>query len=596
MDSQKITPSKKGINFIVGIFAIVGGLTVLGGFLFVIIILAFSGDGPVPDQTILEINFEKSFIEYVYDDPFSIAAFGSQASVRDIVDALERASEDKRVKGFVARVGGQTMGMAQIQEIRDAVIAFRKSGKPAVVFSETFGEMGPGNGSYYLSTAFDKIYLQPSGSLGLTGIMYEGMFLKGFFEKVGLVPRGDRRYEYKNAFDQFMQTEFTKYHEEALQAVMNSHFGQMLNGIAEGRNMEEQQVRTLFDNGPFLAREALDADLVDGLLYRDQVYDQLREEVGEGSQFLYLSKYLKRAGRVHKNGTKIALIYGVGTIMRGAGGIDPLSLEPSMGSEQVIRPFKAALKDPEVKAILFRVDSPGGSAIASDTIWREVARAVENDIPVIVSMGNVAGSGGYYIAMPATKIIAQPGTITGSIGAYGLKMLTNEIWEKLGITWDDISTSTNSTVWSTTHDYTPEQWDKLQQWLDNVYEDFTGKVAAGRGMSLEKVLEVAKGRIWTGEDALEHGLVDELGGFSTALDLIRDELSLEEDAPLNISLFPKPKSLFESFLAEGDDSSEPDNILARSVRSLQPVTDLLRQAGVFSNQGVLTMPGIYKIK
>ena len=598
--TQTQAPQKKsGLGFIVGIFAIIGGVTILGFTILIIGILAFYGEEGVPGNTILEIDFERGFIDDIPDDPVAIAMLGSNLIVRDVLDALEKAKNDSRVTALIAKIGAGSISLAHIQEFRDAIADFRSSGKPAIAWSETFGEFGPGNGAYYLATAFDEIYLQPSGDLGLTGLMSEGMFFKGVLDKLGIVPRGDRRMEYKSAFNQFTETGYTEFHREATSKVINSQFGQIVRGIAESRGFSESEVRDLIDRGPFLGYEALDENLVDGIAYRDEVYDIVRSRVDEDAELLYLSKYLKRAGRPNNKGTGVALIYGVGAISRGASGFDPLFSEPSMGSESVAKAFRTAVDDDDIEAILFRVDSPGGSYNASDIIWREVILAREKGKPVIVSMGGVAGSGGYFVAIPANKIVAQPGTVTGSIGVLSVKLLLNGMWEKIGLSWDEIHTSENGTVWSSNHDYTPAQWERFQTWLDRVYADFTTKVADGRNMSLEKVAEVAKGRIWSGEDALELGLVDELGGYATALRLIREALDLEEDAPIKLRVIPKSKSWFEMLLQESPDNSEKSaamSILIRTMEALQPITSLIKELGLSNGENILMMPGIDKIR
>jgi len=265
-----------------------------------------------------------------------------------------------------------------------------------------------------------------------------------------------------------------------------------------------------------------------------------------------------------------------------------------MGSETVAAALRAAAADDKVKAIVFRVNSPGGSYVASDTIWREVVKAKEAGKPVVVSMGNVAGSGGYFVSMSATKIVAQPGTVTGSIGVVAGKMLTRKFWQDYaGITWDNVHTSRNATIWAGTHDYSPEQWQKVQDFLDRVYEDFTIKVSQGRQMEKEKVLEVAKGRIWTGEDAKEHGLVDELGGFDVALRLARTEAGLKPDAAIKVAVFPRPKRLIETLLKRGPDSSEPRAEVVAAHQALETIRPLYRMAkeiGLVEENDVLRIP------
>jgi protease-4 len=482
-------------KLIIGLLAVIGGLAVLA---FLIMILSLAIVAPVhksvPGKVILEMDFEKPLVEYVSDEPLARALMREVMTVRDVVDALERASKDKRVVGLVAMVGSARMGIAVIQEIRDAVVRFADSGKFAVAYSETFGEFGPGNGAYYLATAFDEIYLQPSGDLNLTGLMYETPFLRGTLDKLYVEPRMDHRKEYKNAMNIFTEREYNQPHREAIEALMNSQFSQIIGGITKSRSLAEERVTELVDQAPLLGAEAVKASLVDGLLYRDEVYELVKARV-EGAKLLYLGRYLERAGRPHKKGPKIALIYGVGGVHRGESEYDALSGSSSMGSDTVSAAFREAVADKKVKAIVFRVNSPGGSYVASDAIWREVLKAKEAGKPVIASMGNIAASGGYFVSMAADKIVAQPGTITGSIGVIVGKLLTRDFWlEHIGVSWDEVHTSDNAALWTSTQDYSPQQWQKVQDFLDRVYDDFTAKVAEGRQMSVEEVLKVATGR------------------------------------------------------------------------------------------------------
>jgi protease-4 len=483
--------------------------------------------------------------------------------------------------------------MAQVQELRNAIQAFRAKKKPAIAYAETFGEFGPGGGAYYLATAFDEIWLQPSGDIGLTGVILESPFVRGTLDKLGVKPRMDHRYEYKNAMNFYTDKKYDPYHKEAMEKLMNSWFSQLLKGISESRHLTEAQVRSLVDRGPFLGKEAQDAGLVDGLAYRDEVYATVRKKAGEGAKFLFLDEYLKRAGKPHSSGKTIALIYGVGAVSRGDGGYSPVSGEEVMGSDHVTAAFRQAVKDPDVKAILFRVDSPGGSYVASDSIWRETMQAKKAGKPVVVSMGNLAGSGGYFVAMAADKIVAQPGTITASIGVLGGKMLTADFWEKVGLSWDDVHTSANSTMWTGTHDYSTAEWSRFQTWLDRVYTDFTGKVAQGRNLPKDKVLQIAKGRIWTGEDAKELGLVDELGGFPEALKLAKEAAKIPEKEDVNLKVYPPKKTPLQMLLEEGPRSSDPEGAavvsLARDLKEFQPLIRRIKILALGSQAGVLSM-------
>jgi protease-4 len=546
----------------------------------------------IPSKVILEADLEHRLVEYVPDDPVARIVSGRTPTMLNLIEALQRAATDHRVVGLIARVGEAGLPLADVQEIRDAVIAFRHTGKPAIAYAETFGEESKANGSYYLATAFDRIYLQPSGELGLAGLMAETPFLRGTLDKLGFIPRLDHRSEYKSAMNELTETKYTPAHKEANEKIVDSEFGQIVTGIAKARNLSADKVRALINRGPFLGDEALDAKLVDKLGYRDAAYDDIKKKAGPHAKFLYLSKYLDRAGSPYDDGTTVALIYGVGDILRGKSGYNPIFQHATMGADTVAAAFRAAAADKSVKAILFRIDSGGGSYVASDTIWREVARAKKAGKPIIVSMGAVAGSGGYFIALPADKIVAQPATLTASIGVFAGKLLTTNFWDKLGISWDEVHSSSNAMAYSGLHDFTPEQWARFETWLDRVYDDFTTKVADGRKLPKEKVLEIAKGRVWTGEDAKALGLVDELGGFPVALRLVREAAKLPADAKIKLKLFPPKKSVIEKLLAEGPDNSQKpgDETIARALEIIQPLAHAARDLGLTTDSDVLRMP------
>lgn len=575
----------------VRILTAIGALTVLGFVLLFLGALMLGREG-VPGRVILELDLEQELAEYVPDDPVAQAVHGRKPTVRDLVEALHRAAEDGRVLGLVARVGSGGLGFAQVEEIRDAVAVFRASGKPAVLFSETFGEMGPGHGGYYLATAFDRIYMQPSGDVGLTGLVSESPFFAGTFEQYDVEVRMDHRHEYKNALNPFTEREFTDAHREATTRILQTVHGTIVRAIATARQLPEERVEQVIASGPLLGEEAVRAGLVDRLAYRDEVFDSLRAEVGGNADYLYVGQYLSRAGRFHDRGETVALIYGVGGVQRGESQFNPVLGGLSMGSETVTRAFHRAVADPAVRAIVFRIDSPGGSYVASDAVWREVVRARAAGKPVIATMGNVAASGGYFVAMPADRIIAQPSTLTGSIGVLGGKMVTRELWNRFGVTFDDVEVGGNGGFYSGIQDYTPEEWARLQAWLDRVYVDFTAKVADGRSMTREQVHEVARGRVWTGVDARQVGLVDDLGGFDVALRHTREVLGLEPDARIHLRVFPEERTLLEALLdRDRRPSSRPEAALAlRMLEAVQPALRTARQAGVFGTPGVLTMP------
>jgi len=570
---------------IIRFLAILGALSLLSTA--VVLIAVIGAKGRVPSKTILEADFEQTYLENSPETATAQLLLSDKETLRDVVDAIDRGAADDRVVGMIARIGAAPMGMAQTQEIRDAIQRFRAHKKFAVAYSETFGEFGPGNSAYYLATAFDHIYLQPSGDVGLTGIILESPFIKGTLSKLGVTFHGDHRYEYKNALNFYTETKYTGPHKEAMTAIMNSWFKQMKDGICSARQFDPAKFQSLVDAGPYLGKEAVGAGLVDAVAYRDEVYGEVKKKAGDGAELLYLGKYLARAGRPHTRGKTVALVFGVGGVTRGKSDYDPVQGSQNMGSETVAGAIRAAAEDNDVKAILFRVDSPGGSYVASDTIWREVVRARQAGKPVIVSMGNVAGSGGYFVAMAANKIVAQPGTITASIGVLGGKMLTSGLWDKVGLSWDEVHQGQNATMFTGTQDYTPAEWGRFEAWLDRVYLDFTSKVADGRKLPKEKVLEIAKGRIWSGEDAKNLGLVDELGGYDTALKLAKKAIGVSENDEVKIVVYPRPKSFFKNLMdRRGADNSDQEAVgqtLARVLADVQPMARKLRAVGITNN-------------
>jgi protease-4 len=518
----------------------------------------------VPTRTLLEADFEMDYVEHLPEDRLGRLLMGRTPHLLDAVAALARASEDKRVTMLVAKVGATRMKLAKIQEIRDAVIRFREKGKKAIAYAETFGESGPGNSAYYLATAFDRIYLQPSGNVGLTGLGIKTPFLRDLLKKAGVEPKLSHRKEYKSAAYLFTESKYNEPHREADQAVLESLLSQIVDGIARARALTANEVLSLVQRGPFSSEEAVREKLVDGLAYRDQVYEAAKKEAGENSRPMHLFEYLKRAGRPYAGKRKIALIYGVGPIVRGKSRWTPLGSH-IMGSKTVAESFRQAVKDKTVKAIIFRINSPGGSYVASDVIWRETLRAKQEGKPVIVSMSEVAGSGGYFVAAAADKIIAHPGTITGSIGVVSGKMLTSEMWDKIGVHWGELSTHANAGLWSSTQDYSSEQWAKLQAWLDTIYQDFITKVAEGRRLDVGKVYEIAKGRIWSGKDARDIGLVDELGGFEEAVRAAKAAAGIGEEGKVGLRIFPEKRPLWKRLLSGKSERSETGPTVALDI-------------------------------
>jgi len=384
----------------------------------------------VPRKTVLIIHLNRPIVEYTPFNRIGRFVLGESIVLRDVVGAIDHAAADGRVQGLILRPGPNTLGWATTQEIRDAIVRFRESGKRSLCFAETFGEFSPGNKNYYLATGCDKIWMQESGSLGLTGLASQVMFVKGTLDSLDVNPRIGKRGKYKTAAYTFTHTEFSEAHEEANRAVMESIHEQLLEGVSEARGMEYDRVRELIGEGPFTAEAALENKLVDGLGYRDAAYNDLFKNVPTKHDTLELSEYNTRIGGTYRKGRTIALIYGVGTIYRGKDRYSPLG-GYTMGAWTVAQAFRDARDDPKVEAIVFRVNSPGGSYIASDIVWHEVKLTRESGTPVIVSMGDAAASGGFFVSMPATKIVADPATLTGSIGVIMGKMVTKALSHRL---------------------------------------------------------------------------------------------------------------------------------------------------------------------
>jgi len=582
-------------RFVIGFFAVIGVLVSLIVVLLIgVAIVAGPSAGPVADATVLSLNLNTAFPEGPPPDPLARALGEDKPTLRDLLDGLERAGNDDRVKGIYARLGDDDIGTAQVQEIRDAIAAFRAKGKFAVAYADTFGELSGGTHAYYLATAFDDIWLQPEGLVGLTGLTTATPFFRGTLDKLGVVPSFDHRSEYKTAMNEITEHGMTPAHREETEAIVQSVFTQIVHGIASGRGLQEAEVRALVDRGPLLTSEATQSHLIDHIGYRDQAEDAAKQRAGAGAKMLSLVQYLNRAGHPHISGPVVALIYGTGLIQRGASSSNPLVPTGIMGADTLVRGFDKAARDSSVKAILFRIDSPGGSAVASETIWQAVRQARKRGKPVIVSMGNVAGSGGYYVAAPADKIVAEPATLTGSIGVLAGKFITTGFWDKLGVSWDGVKAGENADMFTTLSDFSPAAHQRFEAFLDATYAGFKKHVAQGRGLDDAKVEEIAKGRVWTGQDAKARGLVDALGGFSTALQLAKQAAKIPEDQDVTLKIFPAPattREMITRLLGGGGDPDASAGNLGTLTSTLRELHSVLQQAEIASAPaGSVVMP------
>lgn len=548
---------------------------------------------------VLELDLTEGMIDEPPGDPLSQIMAMRRQRLFDIVEGIRRGAHDPRVKALIVKIGSQSLGMALVQELRQAVAMFRRAGKHTVAWSESFGEFGPGSLPYYLATAFDEIALLPSGSVGLTGLRVENLFFAEALEKLGVDYQGGARHEYKTALNMFTERGFTDAHREASGRIVESLTEQLVAGISSGRDLSEERVRELIDQGPFLATEAVEAGLVDKVAYRDEIYSDLLDRYsadGTPAHLQYVSRYQRArslADRVPvaQRSGYVALISGVGQIVTGRSRRSPLGGGAVMGSDTVAAAFRAARKDPNVRAVVFRVNSPGGSYTASDVIWREVVLTSQAGTPVVVSMGDVAGSGGYFIAAGADVIIAQPGTITGSIGVVVGKAVLSTMLAKLGVTSDWIDSGNHAGMFSPNRPFSESEWERVNTMLDHIYDDFVGKVAEGRKMTRDQVHEVAKGRIWTGQDACERGLVDEVGGLETAIRIARDRGGLPPSAP--VRHFPQLGPLERLIPAESSEDRTAQAQLRLS--GWGPLAELSARLGLPA-AGPLVMPGTWEIR
>ncbi len=534
-------------RFIVGSLASIGALVVvIVAVGFAIVLFGPGGAKPLPDRMVLRVNLEGDLPDRRKSDALLFEDKG--LVLREVVMGLRAAAADERVSGVAVYMGGFRAGLSTAQELRAAIAELRGAGKTARLFTEDLGGIGGGSAAYYLATAFDEIWVQPSGGVGLIGIAMEVPYARGMLDKLEVEPKFGQRHEYKSAAESLTGYTMSDPARENLQVLLDSLYGQLVAGIAESRGFDEAEVRRLVDSGPYLAQEALDERLIDRIGYWDEFIDENLAGAGEDAESVYLDDYLAGSERPNSEGPKVALIYGNGAITSGEADDGNGFAGGGFKAHQVADAFADAIDDEEIEAILFRINSPGGSYIASDIVWREVRRAGAAGKPVIVSMGATAASGGYFVAMPADRVVAQPGTITGSIGVYGGKLVTEKLWARFGITWDELHAGENAGMWSFVRDFPAGGEERFRQMLDFIYDDFTAKAMEDRGLDIDQMDRIARGRVWTGKDALDNGLVDALGGYDVALAEVRQALGMDADAGITLALWPKPKSPFDELM------------------------------------------------
>jgi protease-4 len=463
----------------------------------------------------------------------------SAPTVRSVVQMLRKAKVDRRVTSVILKPTGTAALWAKVQEVRDAVIEYRRSGKPIIGFMEYGGEQ-----EFYLASACDKVFLMPSASLDLTGMANYELFLRGTLDKIGAYPDALHIGDYKTASNTFTEHTFTPAHREMAESLNTDLYEQLVRGIADGRHKSEKEVKALIDHGPFLPEEALRAGLIDDLAYEDEIDDKVKLS-SNGAKFLDMADYrqVSPASLGLERGPRIAVIYASGLIASGRSNYDGPGGEV-IGSDTINEYLRKARADSSVRAIVLRIDSPGGSAIASDVIWREVL-LTKNTKPVIASMSDVAASGGYYIAMPAHAIVAEPSTLTGSIGVVLTKFVIDGTLKKLGMNMEGVSQGRFADLYSPVRPFSPEERARVFENMQATYDTFVEKAAQGRNTTPERIDAIGQGRVWTGRQAKQIGLVDELGGLERALALARQRAKIPQDSEVELVVYPPRKSFYD---------------------------------------------------
>jgi len=542
----------------------------------------------VPDGCVLELDLLSAPPEASgFDQMAIIGGSGRPLVLREAIAAIHRAADDPRISGLIARVQIPAAAAGPVQELRDAIAAFSDV-KPSLAWAETY----PGTLSYYLASAFREVWMQPSGTVGLVGFATNALFLRDALAKAGIEAQFVARGEYKSAANLFTQDRYTEAHREADSRLLDSLHGQVWKEIAASRHIEPAAVDELANKAPLLRDDAVTGRLVDRIGFRDEAYARISELVGapgvspetgdadshpDAPPRLYLSRYAKASanrpgpqmpsipGRKPK--PTIAVVTLHGPIVSGRGGPQVLPFgNSSAGGDTIAAALREAAANESVSAIVLRVDSPGGSVTGSETIWHEVSRVRAGGTPVVASMGAVAASGGYYVSMGADAIVANAGTITGSIGVVTGKLVARELKDRLGVGSDSVRTNENADAWSINKPFTDEQHAHVEAEADLFYTDFIERVAQGRKLSVEAVDAVARGRVWTGADALEKGLVDELGGLRTAINRAKVLAGHDEDDDVRIVSYPG--SSFLDFLRPKPSSQPAAASLPEAVAGL----------------------------
>jgi len=527
---------RKGVGLVLFLIALAIFFS-LGGML--LMLLAAGGEPQVARHSTLVLRLDQALAE---SEPRGIFEqfLEPPPTVRSVVDSLRKAKSDSRIAAVVVAPTSPQALWAKVQEVRDAILEFKQSDKPIIGYLEYGGEQ-----EFYLASACDKVYLMPTSTLDLIGMATYELFFRGTLDKIGVHPDLLHIGDYKTAANTFTEKTYTAAHREMAESLNHDLYSQLVAGLARARAKSDQEMRALIDHGPYVAADALSAGLVDGLAYEDEIYGKAGLEGGSDRRVdfkSYRRVSASSAGLV--GGPRLAVIYIDGTITSGASAADSPS-GPIAGSDTIGRYLRRARDDRSIRAIVLRVDSPGGSAIASDVIWRDVQLARASK-PVIASMSDVAASGGYYVAMPAHAIVAEPGTLTGSIGVVMGKFALGGTLDKLGLNMDAVSEGRYALLQSPAHPFSPEERAKIEELMQATYDAFVRKAADARQKTTDEIDAIARGRVWTGQQAKAIGLVDELGGLTRAIALAKARAGIDAAAEVELVIYPPRRGFLEA--------------------------------------------------
>ncbi len=569
-----------------GLFAVLGCLVIVVVGCGLALMIMVSRSSSLPGNMVLSLRFNGPVVEIAPDDPLAELSGETPLAMRDLRRALIHAAEDDRVRGVRLRIDSFGGGFADLQEIRTLLDRVRAAGKWTAAYLDTAGEFSPGNTVYYLATACDEIALNPAGEVNFIGLSARSPFIRGTLDKLGVKPEFPGRGRYKTARFMYTKTDFTAEQKEMMQWLLGSLMDQMIGDVAASRSLDAAAVKNIVDGGPLSAEAAKAAKLVDKLEDWGAFRKGLEDREDGNAKVVGLSRYLK-GNPAPRNKPRIAVVTAVGAIMRGTSGksMNPLLGGEIMGSDTIAGAWRDVRKAKNIKAVVFRINSPGGSAVASEIIRQEMIRTAEK-IPVVVSMSNYAASGGYWITCGARKIVADPGTLTASIGVYGGHLNMEGFWrDKIGISYGKLDFGANANIYGELEDWNDSQRAIVDRQLDRIYSDFLQRVADSRHKTVEEVDAMAEGRVFTGQQALGKGLVDAIGGFDTAVEMARQEAGLASGEEVTLVDFPKVLPWWEQVLNRKKQEEA-------SVRGMTETLQRLVRTGRIETPGVLWQPPI----